>query len=232
MSNFYIVNSAGGNLPVNVSYITQLVWFEKKWFAATNYGIFYTAIDPRVAILAGNTERNIEYFYASELTFVLLPVGSPQTNNGSLPPCTMLKKIRNNKRSYLVASFPDYAQGYFATQNVFPQMSAEFPVTDTDVMTLPLNSGNSLPTAGVQTNSNFSSVGPNVVCQSLQLIARVSKRNSLNQFKVVSKFTGVPTVGGNPSNSSGGTPLLWSLPSSGRPFLTNATNAPPNFSTF
>lgn len=76
-------------------------------------------------------------------------------------------------------------------------------------MQLPLNSGNALVPQGQPTNnSNFASVAPGsgvqvpAVCQSFQIIGKVTNRRRLNQFKVVSKFTGLPSVGFNPITSS------------------------------
>jgi hypothetical protein len=94
------LTQGGGAQPVNVSSITQLVWFEERWFAATNYGVFYTPVDSGIQALRGNTEENIKYFYASELVFAYLPMtGNYSVSNMALPPCTFLRKVRNKKRS-------------------------------------------------------------------------------------------------------------------------------------
>ena len=154
--------------------------------------------------MSGNTQEAIEFFDAPRLVFVLLNVGPAQTSNAALPPCTLLRKIRNQKKSYLVASFPDYAQGYFSQSAVFPQLQDEFPTA----MDLPLNSGGPLSIVTGQTvqNSSFSGAPTGVVCQSFQLITKVSKKNNLNQFKVVSKYTGIPTVGYNINGTAGQNP--------------------------
>ena len=55
---------------VVVREIYSIVWFQKRWFVATDGGLFWTPVAPNVRFLRGQTERVLQTFDASQIKFV------------------------------------------------------------------------------------------------------------------------------------------------------------------
>ena len=55
---------------VVVREIYAIVWFQRRWFVATDGGLFYTPVAPTNSFLRGQTERVLQTFDANNIKFV------------------------------------------------------------------------------------------------------------------------------------------------------------------